>query len=175
MKSNPAGYSSNARWPARFSGCSQAATARACRSRPVVGQADFLRFAIDQIGESAILALVGSTMPQQIHQIRGTEKRTRQIIEMHGYPNSLGEKEGTGTRLAARQTLYLPSSVRAAIGQDIVFASCAGSSREREFSIRHRHIRQPKPFSRYKIPDIAVPIKRLENDPQFPISPKNLH
>jgi hypothetical protein len=129
---------------------------------------EFFGFAIDQVGKGAIMGLVGSPMPQQINQIRGTKERSRQIIEMHGYPNSLGEKEGTGTRLAARQTLYLPSSVRAAIGQDIVFASCAGSSREREFSIRRRHIGQPKPFSRYKIPEIAAPIKRRRRNPIHP-------
>jgi hypothetical protein len=51
----------------------------------LIRDADFLVLAVDQVGVSPILGLMQRTVAQQVDEIRGTKKRSGQMVEMHGF------------------------------------------------------------------------------------------
>ena len=54
----------------------------------LVSQLNFFRFAVGQIDERPVVCLMRRAVSEQIDEVRWTEERSRQVIEMHGYPNS---------------------------------------------------------------------------------------
>ncbi len=53
----------------------------------VIGEMDLLGLAVDQVDERPVVRLMRGTMLNQVDQIRRTEKRSGQMIQMHGYPD----------------------------------------------------------------------------------------
>ncbi len=53
----------------------------------LVSQVNLFGLAIDQVGEGAIVGLVGGAMAQQVEEVGRPKKASRQMIEVHGYPN----------------------------------------------------------------------------------------
>jgi hypothetical protein len=44
---------------------------------------NFLGFAVDQVAKRPVAALVGRAVAKQVNEVRGTEKRPWQMVNMH--------------------------------------------------------------------------------------------
>ncbi len=142
----------------------------------LIAQRQLFGFAVDQIGERSILPLMLRPVAQQIDKVRRSKKRPRQVIEMHGGPDSLSAEwlsDGLGLterrpRWPTRYSIHFIGRRRRRAGSLIGEGGGSrsqnsrkdpgdGSSRRRGKKIGRHHRRNPHRPS--KVPGLPIAFK----------------